>query len=87
MSYRVELTKQAERAFATLMKAQPSFGRRIARAIDRIADDPDIGTPLRGQLKGLHKYRIGPYRVIYEIRRSRLVIVVIDIGHRKDIYR
>ncbi len=87
MSYRVELTKQAEKSFATLMKAQPAFGKRLARAIDRIAEDPDIGTPLRGQLKGLHKYRMGSYRIIYEIRRSRLVIVVIDIGHRREIYR
>lgn len=87
MPYRVELTKQAEKSFVALMKAQPAFGRRIARAIDRIADDPDVGTPLRGQLEGLHKYRIGPYRIIYEIHRSCLVIIVIDIGHRKDIYR
>jgi len=87
VSYRVELTKRAEKAFTALMKAQPAFGRRIARAIDRIADEPDIGTSLTGQLKGLSKYRIGPYRIIYEIRRSRLIVIVIDIGHRKDIYR
>ncbi|MFH0800582.1 MAG: type II toxin-antitoxin system RelE/ParE family toxin [Pseudomonadota bacterium] len=87
MSFRVELTRQAEKAFDLIMKAQPSIGARIARAIDRISADPDIGVPLKGALKGLNKYRVGPYRVIYEVRRSHLLIVVIDIGHRKEVYR
>ncbi|MFA4875536.1 MAG: type II toxin-antitoxin system RelE/ParE family toxin [bacterium] len=87
MSYSVELTKQAEKSFSILMKAQPAFGARIARAIDRISENPEIGTPLRGSLKGLIKHRVGPYRIIYEVRHSRLLIIVIDIGHRKEVYR
>ena len=87
MAYRVELTKQAERSFSLLMRAQPAFGTRVARAIDRIAEDPELGTPLKGSLTGLLKYRVGPYRIIYEVHRGRLLIVVIDIGHRKEVYR
>ena len=87
MAYRIELTKQAERAFSALMRAQPAMGERVARAIDRIAADPDLGRELRGELKGLKKYRVGPYRVIYELHRSVLLVIVIDIGHRKDVYR
>lgn len=87
MPFRVELTKQAERSLDVLMKAQPAIGARIIHAIDRIAEDPDIGTPLRGNLKGMNKHRVGPYRIIYEVYRSRLLIIVIDIGHRKEIYR
>lgn len=87
MKYRVELTRQAEKALDVLMKAQRNFGLRIANAIDSIAESPDIGTPLKGSLKGLSKYRVGPYRIIYEVRRARLVIIVIDIGHRKGVYR
>lgn len=87
MSYRVELTKQAEKSFSLLMKARASMGSRVARAIDRIADDPEIGVALKGNLTGLMKYRVGPFRIIYEIHKSRLLIIVIDIGHRKDVYR
>lgn len=86
MPFSVELTRQAEKSFSLLMKAQPVFGRRVARAIDRIAGDAEVGSALKGRLKGLYKYRVGPYRIIYEIRRSHLVIIVIDIGHRKAIY-
>ncbi len=78
MHYRVALTKQAEKSFALLMKARAAMGARVARAIDRIAEEPDIGVALRGTLKGLLKYRVGPYRIIYELRKSKLLIVVID---------
>ena len=87
MAYRVKLTKQAERSFALLMKAQPAIGARVARAIDRIVGDPMLGSALKGELKGLMKYRVGPYRIIYEVQQRLLLIVVIDIGHRKEVYR
>lgn len=87
MSYRVELTKQAEKSFGLIMKSQPDIGLRIAHAIDNIASDPSLGVPLKGALKGLNKYRVGPYRIIYKIHRSHLLVVIIDIGHRKEIYR
>lgn len=85
--YTVTLTRQAEKAFAALMKSQPAMGRRVANALDHLATHPDAGTPLRGELKGLHKYRVGAYRIIYEIRRTRLLVTVIDIGHRREVYR
>ncbi len=87
MPYRVELTRQAEKSFGLIMSSQPDIGVRIAHAIDTIAADPGAGVPLKGRLKGLNKYRVGPYRIIYEIRHSRLLVVIIDIGHRKEIYR
>lgn len=85
--FRVQLTRQAEKVFGKLMKSQPHFGERIAHAIESLSKDPDLGVPLRGDLKGFHKYRVGPYRIIYQIIRNQLLIIVIDIGHRKEIYR
>lgn len=87
MPYRVELTKQAEKSFGLIMRSQPDIGLRIAHAINTIASDPGVGVPLKGTLKGLHKYRVGPYRIIYKIHHARLLVIVIDIGHRKEIYR
>jgi len=87
MPFRVELTKQAEKSFDLIMRSQPNIGRRIANAIGAIASDPAVGVPLKGILKGLNKYRVGPYRIIYEVHRSHLLVIVIDIGHRKEIYR
>ena len=85
--YTVKLTRQAEKAFDRLIQSQPVMGARVAQAIDEIARHPDLGIPLRGDLKGVFKYRIGVYRILYTIERKVLLITVIDIGHRKEIYR
>lgn len=85
--YRVFLTKQAEKSFHAIMKSQPKMGARIAKALDLLAEEPDRGIALRGELKGLFKYRVGPFRVIYQWHKKKLIVTVIDIGHRRDIYR
>lgn len=85
--YQIKLTCQAEKAFGELMKSQPAMGRRVREVIDHLAQNPNIGVPLRGELKGLLKYRLGPYRIIYAIERKMLVVTIIDIGHCKEVYR
>lgn len=64
------------------------IGLRISKKIEtHLARDPmKLGSPLTGQLSGLFRYRIGDYRVIYEIHRDQLIIYVLRVGHRKDIY-
>ena len=51
-----------------------------------LAQDPQMGRPLTGRYKGLWKYRIGDYRIIYSIEKDRLTIFVLRIRHRKDVY-
>ncbi len=62
--------------------------RRIKKTIQEIAQNlPDPGkTKLRGN-NPFHKIRTGNYRIIYEIQRDKLIILVIKIGHRKDVYK
>jgi len=69
------------------MKSQPKMGRRIAIALDLLSKEPHRGIPLRGELKGLFKYRVGTFRIIYQLQKRKLIVTVIDIGHRKDVYR
>lgn len=85
--YTVKLTRQAEKSFHQLMNSQPALGRRMAHMIDELGRNPNMGIPLKGDLKGVYKYRIGVYRILYTIERKVLVVTVIDIGHRKEVYR
>ncbi len=85
--YRVTLTRQAEKALASLLQSQPRMGQRVAAAIDRLAQEPESGVPLRGELKGCWKYRVGSYRIIYQLIRKQLIVTIIDIGHRREVYR
>lgn len=59
---------------------------RIARAIhNKLTIAPEkFGKPLAGKLKGYFKLRVEDYRVVYEIKRSEVVVFVFKIGQRKD---
>lgn len=61
---------------------------RIKKKIEELSDNlPD---PATTKLKGdnnFHKVRTGDYRIVYEIHGDRLVILVVKIGHRKDVYK
>jgi len=61
--------------------------RQIKDAVERIAGNPEIGKYLTGDLKGLLSYRSGDYRIIYRIYYSEIMIIVLTVGHRKDVCR
>lgn len=85
MTYRIQLKKSAMKSLKKLPKADK---RRIAEAIDRSSES--LPNPDTTKLKGnnpFHKLRVGNYRIIYEIQENVLVILVVKIGHRKDIYQ
>ena len=85
MKYRVEFKISAAK---TLKKIPKSDQRRIRDRIDSLSDD--LPEPATTKMKGdnpFHRIRVGDYRIIYEIHGDILVIMVLKIGHRKEIYR
>jgi mRNA interferase RelE/StbE len=84
MSYSILIEKSAQKSLAKI--PQP-FHNRIIESIWSLADNPRPhgGKKLTG--REAWRIRIGDYRVIYEIHDEKLVILVIIIGHRKDVYR
>ena len=61
--------------------------KRIKIAIEELIKNPDLGKQLVGSLKGLRSRRVGNYRVIYKKEMKELIILVVAIGHRKNIYK
>ncbi len=53
--------------------------KRIAEAIDRLAEQPLLGHALKGDARGLRRLLVGEYRVIYEVQDDALVVLVIHI--------
>jgi len=89
MAWSVELSAEADRE---LRKLDAQHSKRILKFLrDRVAtlDDPrSIGKALHGSRLGeFWKYRVGDYRLICKIEDDLLVILVLRIGHRKEIYR
>jgi mRNA interferase RelE/StbE len=92
MAYKVEFLPEASREFESL---DGSLKKVAAKQIDKLAERPELGEPLGKRmgidLTGYRKIYFGKkaYRIIYEIRRQRLVILIIGIGKREraEIYR
>lgn len=70
-----------------MAQREPALYQRVARALDDLERDPFQGKPLKGDLRGRYSYRVGSYRIIYLIQHHQLLVLIIDIGHRRDIYR
>jgi mRNA interferase RelE/StbE len=71
-----------------LDKISPPVRKIIKEAIEKkLTVDPiAFGKPLKYSLKGYRRLRVGDYRVIYRVDEDRIIVIVIDIEHRKDIY-
>ncbi len=83
--YHVEITRDALRALAKLDKP---VRRRAQAAIYALAAQPrPPGVIALQGLRGAYRIRVGDYRVIYTVDDGRLVVLVIDLGHRREIYR
>jgi mRNA interferase RelE/StbE len=86
VTYRIEIAPAAYRD----MKGIPKDAmRRIDAAILLLAQNPrpPKAKRLQGNLRDYHRVRIGDYRIIYRIEENRLVVCVVRIGDRKEVYR
>lgn len=64
------------------------IAQRIFRKVETylVKDPQGLGTPLVGNHRELYRYRFGDYRILYQILNDELIIIVVRIGHRKDVY-
>lgn len=83
--YAIEFVPSAARELAALDQLMK---RRVARRIEQLAEEPRGGgaVKLRGA-DDVWRARVGEYRLLYGIEDDRLIVLVIKIGHRRDIYR
>ncbi len=87
MAWTIEVS---EKAFRALRKMDKQTARRIRNELLEIAklEDPrSRGKTLTGNLAGVWRYRVGDYRILCDIEDGRLVVVVVDVAHRREVYK
>ena len=84
MTYSIEIKASAQKSLQSINKPDR---QRLITAIYGLADDPLAGSPLKGDLAGLRRLRVGNYRVVYQIQERQLTVLVVRIGHRREVYR
>lgn len=87
MAWRIEFAAEAMQELARLDRQVQERIRNYLRQRIASSDDPrNFGQPLRRNLAGLWKYRVGDYRIVAEIQDQTILVLVLRIGHRSKIY-
>ena len=86
-AWTVEFDDRARRELRRLdAKTQQIILRYLRERIAGAEDPKRFGRPLRRNLAGLWRYRVGDYRLICRLEENRLVVLVLQVGHRREVY-
>ncbi len=84
-AYEVEVSRTAEKQLRALPRGERE---RIVRRILALADDPlPRGSRKLAGYEDVYRIRVGRYRILYSVAGRELVIIILKIGHRRDVYR
>lgn len=85
MTYRIELTRKAQSQIGSLPR---DLRRRVVTKVDALATSPRASCveKLSGEEKK-YRTRVGDYRILYDVNDETSVVVVLRVGHRRDVYR
>lgn len=87
MAWTVEIDPFAQKQLRKLDRpVQKRLLDWLFERIEGCKNPRHFGEPLRGDLDGLWRYRVGDYRILCEIHDQQLVVLALAIGHRRDIY-
>lgn len=81
--YKIIFEKKPETFFRKLERKEQA---RIAKKFNELEKNPELGKRLTANLAGLWSLRFGDYRAIYQIKQSELIILILKLGHRKNVY-
>ena len=88
MAWKIEITHTAERQIKKLDRvAQQSIIGFLRKRIAPAENPRQWGKPLHGEKRGLWRYRVDDYRIICDIQHETITILVLAVGHRKEVYR
>jgi len=83
----IRLSSQARKSLRRLARSDRRLFQRVDRALDRIAQEPEVGKPLQGPLQGHRSWRVGSVRIVYRFLADELIVFVLDVAQRVKIYR
>jgi mRNA interferase RelE/StbE len=85
--YNIKFSNLAATELGKIYKKDKKLYFHLINAIETLKFYPYQGKKLKGVLKGDYSLRVGNYRIIYTIYKDKFMVYIIDLGHRKEIYR
>lgn len=87
MAWRIEIDKDVQREMKKLDKQVAKRITAELREVSQLDDPRSMGKGLTGNLAGLWRYRVGDYRIICDIEDGVLLILVVNVAHRREVYK
>jgi len=84
LAHRILYTREAKR---NIGKLDPSVRKLVRKAVESLAADSERGKPLSHELAELRSLRTSDYRIVYRVRGGELVVLVVAVGHRREVYK
>ncbi len=84
MKYQVVIPKKVKKQ---LKKIDTRYRTKILYVLVKLPSDPTLGKPLNGELKHQRSFSVWPYRIVYEIRKIDIIILILAIKHRQGAYK
>jgi mRNA interferase RelE/StbE len=82
--YSVELKPRAQKY---IKNQSPKIQKQLIKRIEALADNPyPLGCKLLHTQKNLYRIRSGDYRIVYQVQKENLIVLVVTVGHRSDVY-
>ena len=86
LGWRIELSRRAEKQLAAIDAPEALRIVRYLSELEKLESPRSRGTGLTADLSGLWRYRVGDWRVLCRIEDGRLLVLVVEIGHRSTVY-
>ena len=83
MTYRILYTEEAARRIGKLDKAVKEC---VGKAVVKLSEHPELGKRLTGLLSDRWSYRVGDWRILYKVKKSEVIILILTVGHRSEVY-
>ena len=84
MIHRLLYTREAADQIGKLDR---SIKGRVEKALQRLAQHPELGKRLTGLLSDRWSYRVGDWRILYKVRKAELIVLILTVGHRREVYK
>jgi mRNA interferase RelE/StbE len=86
--WRIEITRTATKQITKLdRRAKEAILQFLRERLSPAENPRQWGRALQGEKRGLWRYRVGDYRLICDIKDEEITVLVLELGHRKDVYR
>jgi len=85
--HKIEFSNLAAKELEKIYKVDKKLYFRLIAVAEGLKKNPHQGKCLKGKLVGDYSLRVGNYRIIYTVHKDKLVVYIIDLRHRKEIYK